>query len=298
MLIRRHLLALLVVLPGIAAGGTTYSTDSLFTQVNERIRVYARAFPDIGFVRLYGAENHESLQQLAEILSHGATNVDYEHPESVRDDLVALQLNRIALMLDNEAPSATLFRLDSGNPFPHQYLCAVTLDTSDFEHDPAAATRFLYDHASADIGTAEHLANAPFLRFTVDHEVFHCLDAYLNGPMFPMANANDALDYPRFRAEFRADYFASLTHLSEAGSRDFVHQLLRARKAAGQQGDCHHFTPHAMVAALVADPDTLPDANMRQAVLYAMSSAKRVLPDAEYFGLQMAQSCGVVQGDV
>jgi len=213
---------------------------------DRQLAEYARQVGDMGFLRLYGDRALQVIAALPAMLGEGAANVDYEHDATQREALLELQMQRIALMVREGIPSATLFKIGAGSRFEQRYLCVVTLDTKPLREDPAYASRFMAPASAADRleGTGALLIrNEDFLQFTVDHEVFHCLDAYYNGPT--IHKTRDSLQhlYNEYLNEARADAFASQSFRRRtAAPEEFLRMFAALRDLALVDMDLPHFT--------------------------------------------------------
>jgi len=253
----------LMTRPGLAANGEFNRV------VDARIAAYARAFPEIGFIRLGGEHQIEAMGHLLAVLGQRAANLDYEHGNESRNILVDLQVHRIGLMMQSQSPSATLFDLGSDSLYPNPLVCVITLDPEPFETDTTAAAHFL--GVADTISTHGSVDNHEFLRFTVDHEVFHCLNAYANGPTYSMNSSDRVRLREEQQSESRADYFAAVSHLAEGGDWKLVRHLLLARQRGRETGDLAHDTEAALLAALRVSPQRVRSLSLRDRARFAFS---------------------------
>ena len=151
------------------------------------LKAYAMSFPEIYFILLSGGGSGESIKNIYGSLGDGASNVDYEHPVQAGELLMEAQFDRIRLMLKESMPSATLFKIGKDSALIRPYACVLTLNEKVFAGDPLASTRFIFGaEQDSEVNFLRILDNQTFLLFTFHHEVFHCLDAYINGPTRPM----------------------------------------------------------------------------------------------------------------
>jgi len=258
---------------------------------------YSRGVPDVGFLRLYGEHAMPVISRLPSLLGMGASNVDYEHDASLRETLLEVQLHRIAQMVRNGLPSATLFKLGAGTPFEHGYLCVITLDTAPYRQDPAHASRFMLPSSAAGLAStgAPPISNEDFLRFTVDHEAFHCLDAYFNGPTIRKTRDPIAGMYQDYLNEARADAFASRSFKAWGlGSDGFLARLAAMRTLAVLDMDLTHATgqiiAHAAARSGIADSH---DVASRVAASRALVAAAALTPDR--FALRVASAQRILE---
>jgi hypothetical protein len=87
------------------------------------------------------------------------------------------------------------------------------------------------------------LNNRDFLLFTIDHEIFHCIDTYTNVFLFPRTLDKITASKNRARAEIRTEAFAAMAHLSrQPNGKDFLNNLANARTLNLLSGDVEHYT--------------------------------------------------------
>jgi hypothetical protein len=214
--------------------------------VSERISQYRQAYPEIEFKLLYTMEDYDEILPLTKSLGEDLSNPEYEHPEDARITLVEAQEYRIAMLINSDMSSATLFKTPNANITDHPYVCLITMNHHLSDWDPLAATRFMYDLDEESIRTMPislRLNNRDFLLFTIDHEIFHCIDTYTNGFLFPRTLDKITASKNRARAEIRTEAFAAMAHLSrQPNGKDFLNNLANARTLNLLSGDVEHYT--------------------------------------------------------
>ncbi|MGW8248249.1 MAG: hypothetical protein ACWGOV_09080 [Acidiferrobacterales bacterium] len=214
--------------------------------VDQQLARYTRRIPEMGFLRIYGDKGARFTNRLAGLLGNGAVNLDYAHEEEQRRDVVNLQLHRIARMAQENLPSATLFRLGKDSAFKHRYLCVITLDTTPYQLNADYATNLMtsdMDLELSDSPIRPYIRNEDFLRFTVDHEVFHCLNAYFNGASFRQTSNGVTSHYDHFLNEAKADAYASLMfNQTPERKKEFLHNMAAIRTQALAVTDTLHAT--------------------------------------------------------
>lgn len=212
----------------------------------QQLADYERHFPAIQFVTLPGAANwSEAMTALDLLLGYRPTVLDYEHPADVATLLLEVSLERIALLMQHQIPGAALFQVGEQAVARRPRVCVITLDACAIAGDDQRATDLMAGPPceSLPAPAGEHLLDAhATLRFVIDHEVYHCLDAHANGGM-PRGYDSHWGEYWRTRNEMAADAFAVAAHLARTG-RDggFVTKLARLRGLALLAGDPQHFT--------------------------------------------------------
>ena len=141
--------------------------------------------------------------------------------------------------------------------------------------DPLAATRMMYNFSEEDLELIPpklQLDNREFLLYTVDHEVFHCVDAYMHGFMYPQTFDPLKACGDRAIAELKSEIFSAMAHVSRNGEKTgLLSSLAAARTLALLDWDVEHFTH-----------DVLHDISRNQLTVY--SNINNLVPDAmEYF---------------
>ena len=235
---------LLVVVLSVEALSVFAQTGNLL--VSERVSQYRQAYPEIEFKLLYTMEDYDEILPLTESLGEDLSNPEYEHPEDARITLVEAQEYRIATLINNDMSSATLFKTPSANITDHPYVCLITMNHQLSDWDPLAATRFMYDLDEETIRAMPislRLNNRDFLLYTIDHEIFHCIDTYTNGFLFPKTSDKITASKNRARAEIHAEAFAAMAHLSrQSDGKNFLSNLANARILNLLSWDIEHYT--------------------------------------------------------
>lgn len=224
---------------------------SVFSQsrvqlINERLNDYRDAYPDIEFVLLNKSEDFDEIYPLSRSLGDTVVNLDYQHPEELRPQLIEVQEYRIELMLDEGVGSASLFGTPDARITSKPYSCLVTLNKSLLSNDRLAATRMMYNLEDEDmsmIPTEFYLDNKDFLLYAIDHEVFHCVDVYLNGFLYPQTFDPLKACNDRAVAELKAEVFSVMAHMSRADkSSTMLKNLANARTFSLLDWDVEHYT--------------------------------------------------------
>jgi len=229
-----------------SSSNQTEFTPVVESLIEERITRYRKAYPEIEFTLLLKMSDFEQLLPLADSLGKNLSNIDYEHPEEARITLVEAQEYRIRLQLDNGNGSATLFKTPKAKITGKPYTCLITYNLSMLDEEPLAATRFMYnidEEALDSMPEAFYLNNQDFLLYTFDHEVFHCIDAYTNGFLFPRTSDPLEACRDRARSELHAEIYSAIEHLSRnPNGKEFLISLATARTLNLLDGDLEHYT--------------------------------------------------------
>ena len=253
--------------------------------IDERISLYRKAYPEIEFKLLHSKADFDQLLPLTSSLGKDLRNVDYEHPESARITLVEAQEYRIALQLKNCNGTATLFKTPNARITNKPYTCLVALNIPLLDESSLAASRFMYDMDDAALSSLSEsylFDNQDFLVNSIDHEVFHCIDAYANGYLFPMTLDPVKSSLDRSRAELRAEIFSAMAHLNrQPNGKRFLLNQATARTLSLLSGDVEHYTSGALIMLVGSskqndtyDIKTLVKKSMRLAEDHAASYAE------------------------
>ncbi|QKT03905.1 hypothetical protein HUS23_08790 [Ectothiorhodospiraceae bacterium 2226] len=229
-------------------------------QLEQRLGSYAALYPDMRFVNLTGGDaTWADLTRLRTLLGPEPVNLDYEHPEDLRETLMRASLGRIHLMLTHQVPSAALFQADRPRD-PPDLVCVLTIDPCQAGADDLAATRQLLNLPDGEFGNvpeAAYLRKEDFLEFVVDHEVYHCLKAHTVGPQ-PMSGKPLWAGYHHHLDEKGADAYALARHIKERGRiTAFAENVQRIRNLALYTLDPDHFTCDAIERVLALPVDEL-----------------------------------------
>jgi hypothetical protein len=260
----------------------TYSVSAQTNSnlIDERITRYREAYPDIEFQLLHSMSDYDQLLPLTESLGEDLSKVDYEHPEEVRITLVEAQEYRIKTLLYNGNGSATLFKTPHARITEKPYTCLITLNLFLLGEAPLTATRFMYDLDEDTLGSIPesfHLNNQDFLLFSIDHELFHCIDAYTNRHLYPRTSDPIKACRDRTRAELRAEIFAAMTHLSRySNGKEFLISLATARTLNLLGGDVEHYSSKTLQALVESDERNIND--IKALAKESMQYAENVTP--------------------
>ena len=227
---RRLVAIFLVVFPISAVSAPPADGPQI---LRERLALYGQAFPGIRFIHATGGTQwQEEYARIASLIGTQPDALDYEHPAESSNDLMIVTMNRLAMMLHQNAISETLFRSDRKGPLKGSLACVITLDPNGLVSDPLAATSYMLglpDSTLAKIHPDRQLDLRDFLLFAIDHEVYHCLEsAFIGGA--PMTNKTYGGEYNEYRRELGADAFALAMHrrLPERSST-FAHNIMLVR---------------------------------------------------------------------
>jgi len=264
-------LAMLVLLLMNTAGGDEGSAAGvgpLDRIVEQKRDFYNRHFKEIQFVFLQGGENWtDDIDILNLLLGYLPSNLCYEHPSDLRQELMDVSINHLVNMLRNQIPFASLFRADKPLGW-RENVCVISLDPAAVAGNDVVATHFMFELDTAvveQLPAAERLPSQEFLHFLIDHEIFHCLDALYNGPQ-PMSHQELWGQYYNFRRENGADAFAFAINIKQQGKHSgFMQAMKDYRGAAIYGGDPDHWTYDA-----IRQVEQMPIAELQRATVQDM----------------------------
>ncbi len=247
----------------VAAETVDRQTTDKLGLIEKRINQFSQAYPEITFRLLHDIGDLEPLLPLAENMGDDLSNVDYEHPQDLRMTLVEVQEYRIALMLKNDMGSATLFRTPNQELNDTPYLCMITLNRPLLAQDSLAATQFMYpldETTLASVPKELQLNDLHFLLFSLDHELFHCINIYQNGPAFMQTADPVKANHDRKVSELRSEIFASIAHLARhPDNRELITGIATARTLNLLGGDAEHYSASVLYSLYAMEITTAED---------------------------------------
>jgi len=259
--------------PGRADRGIRAGID---VDINSVFNIYRTAYPEINFVHLSNQSEAAQIVPLLRALGSKAENVDYAHPKEARITLLQVQIERIRRLLEDRLPSATLFKAGNGDLVAAKpYLCVVTFNADLLSGDPQAATRFFFEELIP--GSNVRIDNEQFLHFALHHEIFHCLDAYINGPTRPQTESEITASYYDYRAEQRADFFAAIMHQARYPKSSMLQHLSAIRAMSLVTWDLPHYTVPLLQEARAMLPSAIRALGLAGQARLAMARADTIL---------------------
>lgn len=219
--------------------------SDLNTLLEEKTEYYRNLYPEIIFMVLQG-ENRiiDDMMMLDAVLGDQPSSMDYEHPPELREDLMYVSVGRIRMMLQYQASSASLFKIDN----PHslqQHVCVLTINPVEVAPDSIGATGNLLDLPQEVIQKVPknmQLSPDDYLEFVIDHEIYHCLQSMFVGPQ-PMSQKELWAEFNLFFNEQGADAYALGMHIKSRGEvSQFAKNILRIRAMALYNIDPGHLT--------------------------------------------------------
>jgi hypothetical protein len=298
-------LALSSIIAAVAASliatGPVAAASELDPQTRERLdafllqkqKYYNREFPDISFVNFEGGdETTGDLSTLHTLLGPEPSNLDYEHPPQLRQDLMDVSMTRLESMLLDRDPSATLFQADERLGW-NDKLCVLTINPSVIAGSNAHATSHLLGLSHDDI---EHIPDANclhcqyYLEFVFDHETYHCLKSAYVGPQLLSDKALWA-EYNHYRDENGADAFAMILHIARSGEiTPFARNFARIRGLALYNLDPDHMTTAGLERVFALAASEIEGMDVHRAFALANAIRAQIAPDYEDYLRYLAAS--------
>ena len=282
------------VIPILAFLFFSVSASEIEYLIEERLAEYGAAYPQMEFMRLYHNSNGD-LDELRHRLGNAPINVDYEHPDNVREDLVELQFYRIELMLSEGMSSATLFRR---NHPKRPYICVLTLAPETYNRGELSSTRFMFDlqdNQYSKIKTKYILRNDVYVSFLLDHEIFHCLYSYHRGFTYPKTQSRVKSLYDQYTIEMLSDIYAHLSHKQRFPyDKDFITSIRYAKVLSLINWDICHYTH----GAFSLDFPESARGSLSNRVEFVLNQGPGNIPAFEHFRRQMIAAYSLIKSHI
>ena len=240
--------------------------EDLADVILQKLAFYASQYPDMNFIVLDSAADlRKNIQVLARVIGEDPVPEDYAHPLNLRETLLSVTIDRIATMLATRMVSSTLFKTGKNALAKRSHVCVVTIDPWGIARDDRAATEHLLslsDDEFLTIPSSKYLEHFSHLQYTLDHEIYHCLDSRLNGPI-PMSSHEFWGGYSSYKNELGADAFAVMMNIgTHNGVTAYAKTLNNIRGLALLTGDFDHLTHGVIAEVLEMNPDKIVRANV------------------------------------
>jgi len=290
----------LTLVPVVAgAESTGLSQFETETIIHQRLEMYRDTFPDIAFVQAAGGSQwRDDYVALDTLLGEQSISLDYEHPPTLAVELNEVSKRRLAIMLRNNIVSASLFRTDGRSPLAGAPLCIVTLNPQSFAKSRIDATADMLDlphTALARIPKVRLLEPRDHLLFTIDHEIFHCLESALLGGA-PMTTAQWGGEYNLFRRENSADAFALAMHRRQSSSSaPYAQNIVLVRALWFFSSGPNYRTYESLREVLLVPVAELARKSVRELIALADNVRDRKVPGYEVFLTQHATALRAAQ---
>ena len=196
------------------------SREKLNNIISKKLTYYKQRYPDIHFVHMGGGGDWQSdLVALLNTIGYDPVPMDYQHPPELRNDVLEVTMEHLRQMLQYDIVSATLFKTGERSRVKRPYVCVITLNPDTYVASDRRATQYMLD-IKADVidkvYSGRYLDHLEHLKFTLDHDAYHCLDSYLHGGA-PMTQNILRDQYYLFRRENAADAYAMSMHIRREG---------------------------------------------------------------------------------
>jgi len=237
-------------------------------QIKARLKIFNDSFPETQFVHLEGGDHwHGEMIALVAALTPNAKPLDYEFPPALHEQMMAVTLDRLVIMLRRNIISATSFRVPRDALLERPNVCVITLNPEHVITDDREATRHMLGLDTkefAKVHPARYLDHLAHLDFAIDHEVFHCLESIYSGGV-PATHREYDSQYHLFRRESLADAFALVMHIRSQGARTaYARNITHVRALCLCTGSPDHCTSATMLEFLALEPGSLAALSLRE----------------------------------
>lgn len=274
--------------------------------ISRKLALYNDAFRSIRFIHLEGGEDWAGeLVALLTLLGVDAVPLDYQHPPDMRGTLFDVTVERLHRLLQNDVMSATMFGVTPDSVLDRPNVCVITLNPETFPANDLDATRLLIgvtDELAGRIHRARHVDHRHLLHYSLEHEVFHCLDTYYYGGA-PMTHEQFGGEYNMFRRESGADAWALAMHLRTSGEVTvFARNMVYLSELWMFSDSPNRCTSESMLRLLESDPGKLAAMSLQELVeLVAGVRDASVAPYRDYVrqmavALQAVRRLGIDTG--
>lgn len=225
--------------------------------IKNKLDFYNNTFKDIHFIHLDGGDDWQTeLDTVLKFLDDNPIALDYKHPKELQQDLIFATIKRLKFMLENAAMSSTLFRVGDKSTIQQSNLCVVSLNPVTLILDESEPLRYMLDYSDErvkKINPSRYIDAKNFIKYSFDHEVFHCLDSFLYGGA-PMTFEILGGEYNQVRRESAADAFALIMHLKMNGKlTNFARNMTHIRALSLYNNCANHNTFNTMLKTLRLD---------------------------------------------
>ena len=311
----KTVITLLTLLTAMAIGSTSYAESTtganeqnetytpekssyLNTLLEEKIEYYRHLYPEIMFMVLQGENKFmDDMIMLDLVLGDKPSSLDYEHPPELREDLMYVSVERIRMMLQSQAPSASLFKVDNP-PGWQQQVCVLTINPIEEAPDSIGATRNLLDlpqELMQKIPKDMQLSPDDYLAFVIDHEIYHCLKSMFVGPQL-LSQKELWAEYNLFFNEQGADAYAVAMHIKSRGKVSrFAKNILKIRSMALYSIDPGHLTYRGIEQLLKTPIENITDMSANEVFDLANSIKDRLTTSYDVYVRQLASAVQAMQ---
>jgi hypothetical protein len=267
--------------------------------IQNKLDFYNKQFPEIQFVHLKNGEWEKSLQALELFIGYQATNLDYEHPPELREDLLYVTVAKIQMMLVNRITSSYLFKVGDIPAASRQHVCVITLDPATTVLNNLVSTQYFIDlpqEILKSLPLESYIDNQRHLDFIIDHEAYHCLDTFNYGGI-PMSDKAYSTRYDSFKRESQADMFALAMHLQR--NKTFspcAEQMMMLRGMTLLNGEMQHYSLAAMQLIIDSEKKQIIDSQPEELLRLVKRLYKTIAPGyEEYMKYRVAAVSAITQ---
>ena len=262
------------------------------TIIKSKFNFYNDTFKDIQFMHMDGGIGwQDKLNSILNLLKNNAVALDYEHPQDLRQDLIYVSIERLKYMVKNDEISSTLFRVNNKKIIPRGNLCIISLNPEIIGTDDIGSIRYMLDYSDKlinKIHPSKYIDAQNFIKYSVDHEIFHCLNSFLYGGA-PMTHELMGGEYNQIIRESAADAFALSMHLKKKEKvTSFARNIVHIRALSIFNNAPEHNTFNTVSKVLKFDINQLKKMNVMEIISLSMRLASETVGTYHEFINQQA----------
>ena len=260
--------------------------------INDKLNYYNNMFKDIQFIHLDGGNDwHAELDAVFKLLDDNAVALDYEHPKELQQDLVHVTIERLKYLVENNGISSTLFRVGDKSKIKKSNLCIVTLNPEILITHDSTPLQYMLNYTDTiikKIHPSKYIDSQSFIKYSLDHEVFHCLNSLLIGGA-PITFEVLGGEYNQMLRESAADAFSFILHLKENGKlTSFARNMVHIRALSIFNNDPNHNTLEILLKIIRLDIDKIKLMNVMDVISLSINIANETVGSYSDFRNQYA----------
>lgn len=260
--------------------------------IKQKMIFYNNIYPEIQFMQLKGNETwQDDIVTAVTLLGNQPDNLDFEHPPELNEALLNASITRLSVTMQSDIISAALFKVGTNSILVRPNLCIITLDPDTFIMEPLQATNQMLNLSEKELKSInkDRLLNPlAHFEFTIDHEVFHCIDSYVFGGA-PMTLKKYGGERNLFRRESAADAFALAMHIRKQKERtSYANNITHVRALWLFTESPNRCSFESMLSVLETSVEKILSMTNFQLINYIVKVTKQHVGDYDFYVKQRA----------